>query len=293
MSADRIGDLISRARAVAGGLDETTPDDRRAQLASIAAEFESLLLGQMLGAMRQSAKWGNEDAEEGFGSQALFDVVDVELVSELSRSGGLGLGRELLKGLDRSYGPGGGPRMDGGTGAGLGAGIGASSGGGGGAASTVDPDAVVRQVTSGYGWRADPFSGRDRFHRGLDLSAAYGDEVRAAAPGRVVFQGDQRGYGTTVVVEHQDGARSRYAHLSSAEVAEGTVVAAGQAIGRAGSSGRATGPHVHFEVTVDGRPVDPQAWIVRLASGFKPGGLRADSLAGLSAFASPGVTDEN
>ncbi len=293
MSADRIGDLISRAREVAGSLDDTTSGDRRAQLASIAAEFESLLLGQMLGAMRQSAKWGSEDAEEGFGSQALFDVVDVELVSELSRSGGLGLGRELLKSLDRSYGPGGAPGMEGGSGAGLGAGTGAGRESGGGAASSVDPDAVARQVTSGYGWRADPFGGRDRFHKGLDLAATYGDDVRAAAPGRVVFQGEQRGYGTTVVVEHPDGARSRYAHLSSAEVAQGTVVAAGQSIGRAGSSGRATGPHVHFEVTVDGRPVDPQAWIVRLASRFKPGGPRADSLAGLSAFTSPGVTDED
>ncbi len=289
MSADRIGDLIARARTVAGGLDEATPESRRAQLASIAAEFESMLLGQMLGAMRQSAKWGDEDTDEGFGGQALFDVVDVELVSELSRSGGLGLGRELLKSLDRSYGPGG--DAGGGAGAGM---TGATPGAmPPGPARSVDPDAVAQQVTSGYGWRADPFSGRDRFHKGLDLAAAYGDDVRAAAPGRVVFRGEQSGYGTTVVVEHPDGARSRYAHLSSADVAEGTLVEAGQSIGRAGSSGRATGPHVHFEVTVDGRPVDPQAWIVRVATGFKPGSARADSLAGLSAFASPGVTNED
>lgn len=284
MSADRIGDLVSRARAVASGLEEATPQDRRAQLASIAAEFESMLLGQMLGAMRQAAKWGGEDAEEGLGSRALFDVLDVELVSELSRSGGLGLGQELLKSLDRSF-------TEGAAGSG---GSGLPMAAAGRPAVSVDPAAVARQISSGYGWRTDPFEKAPRFHRGLDLAAAYGDEVRAAAPGRVLVRGEQGGYGTTVVVEHADGARSRYAHLSGTAVAVGEQVHAGQVIGRAGASGRATGPHVHFEVTMEGRAVDPQAWISGLSAGFKPGRLRADYAEGASALREPpGVTHED
>ncbi|MGE0394060.1 MAG: peptidoglycan DD-metalloendopeptidase family protein [Vicinamibacterales bacterium] len=278
MSVDRIEDLVSRARAAASGLTDAAPEDRKAQLASIAAEFESMLMGQMLSAMRQSAKWGGDSEDgDGLGGQALFEVIDVELVAELSRSGGLGLGRELQRSLERSFAPDGSrppnPLLPG------------SPGGGAplgrvpdsplpamvpGRAASVDPAAVARQVTSGFGWRADPLDGHARFHKGIDLAAAYGDDVRAAAPGRVVFSGQQRGYGTTVVIEHAGGARSRYAHLAGADVVEGAVIAAGQTIGRAGSSGRSTAPHVHFEVTVGNEAVDPQAWLRGLTATATP-----------------------
>lgn len=276
MSVNRIDDLVSRARAAADGLTEATPEDRKAQLASIAAEFESMLMGQMLSSMRQSAKWGADgEGEDGLGGQALFEVIDVELVAQLSRGGGLGLGKELQKSLLRAFDSGG---------------VGSSglvpSGGDSGraaplgrvpeeaafvsGAASVDPQAVARQVTSGYGWRSDPFEGHARFHKGIDLAAAYGDDVRSAAPGRVVFSGQQNGYGTTVVIEHAGGVRSRYAHLASADVAQGAVIAAGHTIGRAGSSGRSTGPHVHFEVTVGNETVDPQAWLRGLAATGTP-----------------------
>src|SRR5262249_29643295 len=86
-------------------------------------------------------------------------------------------------------------------------------------------------VTSGFGWRTDPFTGTATFHKGIDLRAAYGQDVQAAAPGRVVFSGEQRGYGTTVMIEHADGTRTRYAHLSAAVVPAGATVAGGQPIG--------------------------------------------------------------
>lgn len=268
MSVDRIDDLVSRARAAASGLTDAAPDDRKAQLASIAAEFESMLMNQMLSAMRQSAKWGGESEDgDGFGGQALFEVIDVELVSKLSRSGGLGLGRELQRSLERSFGPrpeGAGSPLSREV-PGLSAPLGRMA-----EMPSVDPDAVASQVTSAYGWRSDPFHGHSRFHKGIDLAAAYGDDVRAAAPGRVVFSGQQNGYGNTVVIEHAGGARSRYAHLASADVAQGAVIAAGQSIGRAGSSGRSTGPHVHFEVTVGNETVDPQAWLRGLTAGAVP-----------------------
>jgi murein DD-endopeptidase MepM/ murein hydrolase activator NlpD len=103
-------------------------------------------------------------------------------------------------------------------------------------------------------------TGQARFHRGVDLKAAYGQDVQAAGYGTVVASGSQGGYGTTVVIEHTDGTKTRYAHLSVALVPEGTQVAPGQLIGRVGSSGRSTGPHLHFEVIgADGQPLDPRS----------------------------------
>jgi murein DD-endopeptidase MepM/ murein hydrolase activator NlpD len=116
------------------------------------------------------------------------------------------------------------------------------------------------KVTSSFGWRHDPFTGQAKFHKGVDLRAAYGQDVKAAGDGRVVFSGTQSGYGTTVLVEHADGTKTRYAHLSAALVSAGDAVGAGQAIGQAGHSGRATGTHLHFEVIApNGKQVDPQA----------------------------------
>jgi murein DD-endopeptidase MepM/ murein hydrolase activator NlpD len=112
-------------------------------------------------------------------------------------------------------------------------------------------------VTSDYGWRRDPFTGATSFHRGVDLRAALGDPVSSSGAGRVVFSGTDGGYGTSVIIEHADGLRTRYAHLSAALVSIGDEVAQGQRIGLAGQSGRATAPHVHYEVLADGRAVDP------------------------------------
>ena len=120
---------------------------------------------------------------------------------------------------------------------------------------------VHGEVTSAFGWRRDPFTNKMKFHQGVDLRAAYGQEVQAASKGIVVFSGDQGGYGTSVVVEHADGTRTRYAHLSATLVRKGDQVGAGEPVGRAGRSGRATGTHLHFEVIGrDGRRMEPQLW---------------------------------
>jgi len=117
------------------------------------------------------------------------------------------------------------------------------------------------RLTSAFGWRTDPFTGREKFHKGIDLAAVYGQDVQAARAGRVAVSGAQGGYGTTIVIEHPDGTRSRYAHLSATLVEPGTMVEAGQLVGRAGNSGRATGTHLHFEVTgADGQPLSPSLW---------------------------------
>jgi flagellar protein FlgJ len=113
------------------------------------------------------------------------------------------------------------------------------------------------ETTSGFGWRKDPLGHGRRFHSGVDLRAAYGTDVPSAAAGDVTFAGDQGGYGTMVVVRHEDGFETRYAHLSSTAVKAGDRVEAGQALGRVGSSGRSTGPHLHFEVRRNGQQLDP------------------------------------
>jgi Rod binding domain-containing protein len=112
-------------------------------------------------------------------------------------------------------------------------------------------------VTSDFGWRRDPFTGVTSFHRGVDLRASEGNPIMSTGAGRVVFSGTDGGYGTSVIIEHADGVRTRYAHLSAALVALGEHVAQGQRIGLAGQSGRATAPHLHYEVLADGRAVDP------------------------------------
>jgi murein DD-endopeptidase MepM/ murein hydrolase activator NlpD len=116
---------------------------------------------------------------------------------------------------------------------------------------------VTSEVSSGFGWRQDPFTGATSFHRGVDVRAAEGTPVASTGAGRVLFSGTDGGYGTSVVVEHANGLTTRYAHLSAALVGAGDLVNDGQILGLVGQSGRATGPHLHYEVRVDGRAVDP------------------------------------
>jgi murein DD-endopeptidase MepM/ murein hydrolase activator NlpD len=143
-------------------------------------------------------------------------------------------------------------------------------------ADTAVPLPILAPVSSPVGYRADPFSGARRFHAGVDIAAAYGREVPSAGAGEVVFSGAQGGYGNTVVVEHANGVRTRYAHLSSIQVEAGAIVDAGTVVGRVGSSGRSTGPHLHFEVLQDGQPVNPAVAVTQFAGLLKLQGVVAD-----------------
>lgn len=130
------------------------------------------------------------------------------------------------------------------------------------AASTVNSTEGLSlpagQVTSAYGWRQDPFTGQTSFHRGVDVRAAEGTEVKSVGTGKVTFSGTTGGYGINVIVEHTNGLSTLYAHLSEALAHLGDEVSDGQLIGRAGQTGRATAAHLHFEVLENGVPVDPQ-----------------------------------
>ncbi len=111
--------------------------------------------------------------------------------------------------------------------------------------------------TSGFGFRRHPIFGIRRMHTGVDIGAARGAPVQAAADGRVIYAGWFGGYGKIVILDHGGGLSTLYAHLSQILTEEGRTVRQGQVIGRVGSTGYSTGPHVHFEVRVDGRPIDP------------------------------------
>lgn len=116
-------------------------------------------------------------------------------------------------------------------------------------------------VTSDFGYRLHPVLGGRAHHNGIDFEANIGDSVRSAGNGLVVFAGWKTGFGNVVEIDHQNGYLTIYAHNSAFVVKEGDVVRAGQMVAKAGSTGRSTGPHVHFEVHKDGRPVNPRAFL--------------------------------
>ena len=322
MSVD-IAAIVESARVAAaeGRKDSQVTGSERERLKRIAAEFESMLLVQMLRDMRKAGKWSDGDEGESLGAESMFETIDVELASHLARAKGLGLQDQLLRAFDQRATParnpglmsmGSGaeilrelrPQASGDAATDLNPGVVSAAGGSARISEAVRPESepglavapttesapiaatsatnftdvhdstahnvrpVQGEVTSAFGWRRDPFTNRLKFHQGVDLRAAYGQEVQAAGAGTVVFSGDQGGYGTSVVVEHQDGTRTRYAHLSAALVRKGDQVGAGEPVGRAGRSGRATGTHLHFEVIgPDGRRMAPLRWASADATG--------------------------
>jgi hypothetical protein len=116
-------------------------------------------------------------------------------------------------------------------------------------------------VTSGYGNRTSPFTGRRQFHAGMDIAADFGTTVVAPARGRVRFSGTKGPFGRMVEIDHGYGLRTHFAHLSKSLVKRGETVERGMPIGHVGSTGRSTGPHLHYGVEVNGRTVDPTDYI--------------------------------
>ena len=121
--------------------------------------------------------------------------------------------------------------------------------------------AAGRHITSGFGYRSDPFAGSAAFHAGIDFKGPTGAPIYSAAKGRVAFVGRRPGYGNCVDIDHGNGLRTRYAHMSAFRAKVGQTVMAGQPIGAVGSTGRSTGPHLHFEVRLHGRPVNPRPFL--------------------------------
>lgn len=124
----------------------------------------------------------------------------------------------------------------------------------------VVPAAVTR-ISSNFGYRRDPFNRRAAMHNGIDFKGPYGSPIYAAAMGEVTFAGWKGGYGRTVEVTHTNGIMTRYAHLARITVKKGQSIDAGATLGGLGSSGRSTGPHLHFEVRINGGAVNPRPFL--------------------------------
>jgi len=137
--------------------------------------------------------------------------------------------------------------------------INGSSGGGGGTGSLIWP--VHGPVTSPFGWRIHPILGTKKFHTGIDIGVGYGTPIHAADSGAVIYATWMSGYGNVIIIDHGRGISTLYAHQSSLAVGNGVKVSRGQTIGYVGSTGFSTGPHLHFEMRVNGTPVDPMAYL--------------------------------
>jgi len=120
---------------------------------------------------------------------------------------------------------------------------------------------VRGQITAGFGQRMDPFSGEGAFHSGMDISVPFGTKVEASADGIVLEAGPESGYGNQILIDHGYGLTTKYGHLSKIFVVVGQDVKRGQVIGAVGMTGKATGPHLHYEVHVHDTPVNPARYL--------------------------------
>jgi murein DD-endopeptidase MepM/ murein hydrolase activator NlpD len=129
---------------------------------------------------------------------------------------------------------------------------------------------VDGHITGSFGSRSDPFNGEGAYHVGVDISTDYGTAVIAPADGAVIFADFMSGYGRLVVVQHSNGISTRYGHLSGFTVAAGQHIRRGDLLGYVGLSGRSTGPHLHYEVRLNGNPVNPHNYLPMTVARSRP-----------------------
>jgi murein DD-endopeptidase MepM/ murein hydrolase activator NlpD len=133
----------------------------------------------------------------------------------------------------------------------------------------------LQYISSGFGYRADPFTGGAAMHAGLDFRGPHGAPIYAAAKGTVSFVGVRAGYGNCVEINHGGGLVTRYAHMSGFRTQLGKAVMPGEVIGLIGSTGRSTGPHLHFEVRLNDRAMNPRPFLEAVPHVLEEGGRSA------------------
>lgn len=245
--------------------NEPSSESKREDLERMSREFEAMLMSEILKNLSDTVS--GEDEKDAFGG-ALSGVLWLEMTRALTSERGLGLADAIYRQLARDEANGIDASLpDAISPAGLsstGASTLASPGGPPPAPSATPNDPafpVLGQVSSRFGMRADPYEQTDRFHGGLDVAASEGSPVHVTEAGKVIFAGERGDYGNVVVVEHPRGVRTLYAHLSQIDVEAGAELRRGERLGAVGSTGRATGPHLHFEVSEEGTKIDPEAWL--------------------------------
>lgn len=232
-------------------------EKQKDELRKVSQQFEAVFISQMLKVMRETIE---ESGEGGFGKSIYTELFDQEIAVSMARRGALGISDMVYKSLvekiadsapsSKETAPANPTPVQ--TPSVI-------------PESPVKPDPEISDmqlpvqapVSSAFGLRKDPFSRQLRFHKGLDLAAPEGMKVVAALQGTVVFAGYENGYGNTILVQHAGGLQTRYAHLGSLQVKAGDRVDSEAVLGTVGTTGRSTGPHLHFEVTRMGDPVNP------------------------------------
>jgi len=227
----------------------------KAELKKVAEEFEAVFIAQLLKIMRETIEESGMEGS-GFGKSIYTDLFDQEIALSMAKRGALGIGDIIYKSFaDReSVSP---QELD------------EAAARSGQTVSRSAPEAessrevsipflpVNAPISSAFGVRKDPFTGKAQFHKGVDIAAPAGTPVVAALPGKVISAEYKPGYGNTVLVEHDGGLQTRYGHLESINVKAGDMVTSDDTLGKVGSTGRSTGAHLHFEVIRMGTQVDP------------------------------------
>jgi murein DD-endopeptidase MepM/ murein hydrolase activator NlpD len=250
---------------------QATGKDR---LADAAREFESLLAEAMLRSMRGALN-EEEETGEGYGRGIYEEMMYQQLARAISQKPGLGIAKMMdlkLAQQEQARQPGALPAGN------------AETTPNTGPVHSLDPSnrvpavlpainspgmgknpipeqklslPVSGHVSSGFGPRTDPINGQKQFHRGIDFAAPTGTPINAVEEGRVIFSGKSPQYGNVVVIEHPDQTQTLYAHLAERDVEQGDQVTRQQLIGKVGSTGHSTGPHLHFEVLEQHHNVNP------------------------------------
>ncbi len=260
-----------QAQLTSGG---HTPHGKPQDLKSAAAELSSLFVSQMLAVMRRTVPKSGL-LNKGFAHDTYVSMFDQEIARTIARREDFGLTAMLQRQLKD---PGADHQVPGRPLAALPRPpvISHSPAVSNAAQQATAVDAYRQQATltdsrfimpvegrhtSGFGIRVHPIDHEERLHSGMDIVAPAGTPIRAAAAGQVVFSGAQSGYGNVIVVQHVEGYSTLYAHNTENLVPVGTPVSQGQPIATVGDTGRATGPHLHFEIRKDGKRLDPVTFL--------------------------------
>jgi murein DD-endopeptidase MepM/ murein hydrolase activator NlpD len=223
----------------------------KAELKKACQMFEAQFLKMLWKEMRKTVQQ-NKLFHGGYGEEMFTDLLDQAVSDESVKKGSMGIADMLERQFSReAYAH---------PGAKIGQALGSAQSG-----DLLNLPVAGATLTSAFGTREHPITGEEREHAGVDLAAAAGTPVTAAATGRVEFAGERGDYGNLLIITHADGSQTYYGHLEEILVEEGQLVASGQKVATVGSTGLSTGAHLHFEVrNASGTPVDP---LPKLAAG--------------------------
>lgn len=209
---------------------------------AVAKEMESLFAFEMIKAMRETTRASSQNS---LGKDVYMSIFDME-IARLFAEKGLGLQDMMIRGLNSHINPPSSSSF-------------ISSAESESLSPKIIPSflPVAGEISSSFGMRKHPIHGDYRFHHGIDIAAPEGASIYPAMSGRVIFSGEQAGYGNIVVVDHKNGYITKYAHNRVNLVKEGDHVDAATVIAEVGNSGVSTGPHLHFEARYEGKSIDP------------------------------------